>query len=82
MRVNTFEQIGKLPRIIERFSRLVPLQPGDMFSTGTPGGIAVGKANAEALFRKPGDEVECAFEKPAMVLRNRIVAPGTGGPRR
>ena len=24
---------------------------------------------------KPGDIVECAFEKPAMVLRNRIVAP-------
>ena len=40
------------------------------------------KANAEALFLKPGDVVECAFEKPAMVLRNRIVAPGTGGPTR
>lgn len=75
MRVNTSDQIWKLPRIIEHFSRLVPLMPGDMFSTGAPGGVAVGKPNAEELFLKPGDVVECAFEKPAMVLRNRIVAP-------
>jgi 2-keto-4-pentenoate hydratase/2-oxohepta-3-ene-1,7-dioic acid hydratase in catechol pathway len=76
MRVNTREQIWKLPDIIEHFSRLLPLEPGDMFSTGAPGGVAVGKANAGDLFLKPGDIVECAFEKPAMVLRNRIVAPG------
>ena len=75
MRVNTSEQIWKLPAIIEHFSRLVPLQPGDMFSTGAPGGVAVGKPNAEALFLKPGDVVECAIESPALVLRNRIVAP-------
>lgn len=75
MRVNTRDQIWKLPDIIEYFSRLVPLVPGDMFSTGAPGGVAVGKPNAEALFLKPGDVVECAFEAPAMVLRNRIVAP-------
>ncbi|VTU15199.1 Ureidoglycolate lyase [Variovorax sp. PBL-H6] len=74
MRVNTSEQIWKLSRIIEHFSRLVPLMPGDMFSTGAPGGVAVGKANAEDFFLKPGDVVECAFEAPAMVLRNRIAA--------
>jgi 2-keto-4-pentenoate hydratase/2-oxohepta-3-ene-1,7-dioic acid hydratase in catechol pathway len=75
MRVNTADQIWKLPRIIEHFSRLVPLMPGDMFSTGAPGGVAVGKPNAEELFLKPGDVVECGFEEPRMVLRNRIVAP-------
>jgi len=75
MRVNTRDQIWKLPDILEHFSRLVPLEPGDMFSTGAPGGVAVGKPNAEELFLKPGDIVECAFEKPAMVLRNRIIAP-------
>jgi 2-keto-4-pentenoate hydratase/2-oxohepta-3-ene-1,7-dioic acid hydratase in catechol pathway len=75
MRVNTSDQIWKLPRIIEHFSRLIPLEPGDMFSTGAPGGVAVGKPNAEALYVKPGDVVECAFEKPAMTLRTRIVAP-------
>ena len=75
MRVNTSDQIWKLPRIVEHFSRLLPLKPGDMFSTGAPGGVAVGKPNAEELYVKPGDVIECAFEKPAMVLRNRIVAP-------
>ncbi len=75
MRVNTSDQIWKLQDIIEHFSRLLDLQPGDMFSTGAPGGVAVGKANAEALFLKPGDVVECAFEKPGMTLRNRIVEP-------
>jgi 2-keto-4-pentenoate hydratase/2-oxohepta-3-ene-1,7-dioic acid hydratase in catechol pathway len=75
MRVNTSDQIWKLPRIIEHFSRLVPLAPGDMFSTGAPGGVAVGKPNAEELFLKRGDVVECAFEEPRMILRNRIVAP-------
>jgi 2-keto-4-pentenoate hydratase/2-oxohepta-3-ene-1,7-dioic acid hydratase in catechol pathway len=78
MRVNTREQIWRLPRILSHFSRLVPIEPGDMFSTGAPGGVAVGKPNADDLFLKPGDIVECAFENPAMVLRNRIVAP-TGG---
>lgn len=75
MRVNTSEQIWRLPRIIEHFSRLVRLMPGDMISTGAPGGVAVGKANAEDLFLKHGDVVECAFEAPAMRLRTRIVAP-------
>ena len=73
MRVNTRDQIWKLPDIIEHFSRLLPLGPGDMFSTGAPGGVAVGKPNAEELFLKPGDVVECAFENPKMVLRTRIV---------
>jgi len=74
MRVNTSDQIWKLPKILEHFSRLIPMMPGDMFSTGAPGGVAVGKPNADELFLKPGDVVECAFENPAMVLRNRIVA--------
>ncbi len=75
MRVNTSDQIWKLADIIPHFSRLLDLQPGDMFATGAPGGVAVGKADAEALYLKPGDVVECAFEQPEMVLRNRIVAP-------
>jgi 2-keto-4-pentenoate hydratase/2-oxohepta-3-ene-1,7-dioic acid hydratase in catechol pathway len=75
LRVSTRDQIWKLPDIIEHFSRYIPLEPGDMLSTGAPGGVAVGKPNAPELFLKPGDVVECAFENPAMVLRNRIVAP-------
>ena len=74
MRVNTRDQIWKLPDIMEHFSRYIPLEPGDMFSTGAPGGVAVGKPNAAELFLKPGDVIECGIEGLA-TLRNYIVAP-------
>jgi 2-keto-4-pentenoate hydratase/2-oxohepta-3-ene-1,7-dioic acid hydratase in catechol pathway len=74
MRVNTRDQIWRLPQILEHFSRTMPIEPGDMFSTGAPGGVAVGKANAEALFLKPGDVVECSIEG-LTTLRTTIVAP-------
>ena len=62
MRVNTSDQIWKLPDIIEHFSRFIPIEVGDMFSTGAPGGVAVGKENAADLYLKDGDVVECAIE--------------------
>jgi len=75
MRVNTRDQIWKLPEILEHFSRHIPIEPGDMFSTGAPGGVAVGKTNAAELYLKPGDVVECSIEGVA-TLRTHIVAPG------
>jgi 5-carboxymethyl-2-hydroxymuconate isomerase/acylpyruvate hydrolase len=74
MRVNTRDQIWKMNDILEHFSRTIPLEPGDCFSTGAPGGVAVGKPNAEALFLKPGDVVECSIDG-VTTLRNTIVAP-------
>ena len=74
MRVNTRDQIWKLPDILEHFSRHIPFEPGDMFSTGAPGGVAVGKPNAAALFLKPGDVVDCGIEGIA-TLRTRIIDP-------
>src|SRR5207302_234668 len=76
MRVNTRDQIWKLPVILEHFSRYIPIEPGDMFATGAPGGVAVGKPNAAELFLKPGDVVECSIEGVA-TLRTHIVSPGT-----
>jgi 2-keto-4-pentenoate hydratase/2-oxohepta-3-ene-1,7-dioic acid hydratase in catechol pathway len=74
MRVNTRDQIWRLPAILEHFSRTMPIEPGDMFSTGAPGGVAVGKANAKDLYLKPGDVVECSIEG-ITTLRTVIVAP-------
>ena len=74
MRVNTNDQIWRFPEILEHFSRRMPIEPGDMFSTGAPGGVAVGKPNAAELFLKPGDVVECGIEGFAM-LRTTIVSP-------
>jgi 5-carboxymethyl-2-hydroxymuconate isomerase/acylpyruvate hydrolase len=62
MRVNTSDQIWKISDILEHFSRFIPIEPGDMFSTGAPGGVAVGKENAEDLYLKPGDVVECSID--------------------
>jgi len=62
MRVNTVDQIWKISDILEHFSRFIPIEAGDMFSTGAPGGVAVGKENAEDLYLKPGDIVECAID--------------------
>jgi len=74
MRVNTRDQIWKLPQILEHFSRTMPIEPGDMFSTGAPGGVAVGKPDAESLYLQPGDVVECSIEG-ITTLRTTIVAP-------
>ena len=62
MRVNTSDQIWKISDILEHFSRFIPIEAGDMFSTGAPGGVAVGKDNAQALYLKPGDIVDCAID--------------------
>jgi 5-carboxymethyl-2-hydroxymuconate isomerase/acylpyruvate hydrolase len=45
-----------------------------MFSTGAPGGVAVGKPNPADYFLKPGDEVSCSIEG-ITTLRNRIADP-------
>jgi 2-keto-4-pentenoate hydratase/2-oxohepta-3-ene-1,7-dioic acid hydratase in catechol pathway len=74
MRVNTREQIWKMADILEHFSRTIPLEPGDCFSTGAPGGVAAGKPNAESLYLQAGDVVECSIDGIA-TLRTTIVAP-------
>ena len=73
MRVNTRDQIWKMDDILEHFSRTIALEPGDCFSTGAPGGVAVGKPNAESLYLQPGDVVECSIDG-ITTLRNTIVA--------
>ena len=74
MRVNTREQIWRMNDILAHFSRTIPLEPGDMFATGAPGGVAAGKPNAKDLYLKPGDVVECGIEG-VTTLSNTIVAP-------
>jgi len=74
MRVNTREQIWRMNDILAHFSRTIPLEPGDMFATGAPGGVAAGKPNAADLYLKPGDVVECAIEG-ITTLSTTIVPP-------
>lgn len=72
MRYSTSGQINKIPDIVEHFSKTIPLEPGDLFATGSAAGVAVGQPNAAELFLKPGDVVDVVLEG-GMTLRNTIV---------
>jgi 2-keto-4-pentenoate hydratase/2-oxohepta-3-ene-1,7-dioic acid hydratase in catechol pathway len=50
---NARDMIFSIPRLVAAASALVPLEPGDIISTGTPAGIGM----AEGLFLESGDVV-------------------------
>ena len=58
--------------IVNERLRYVPLEAGDLFSTGAAGGVAAAQENAEALYLKPGAVVDASLEG-IMTLRNHIV---------
>lgn len=74
LRYNTREQIFGIAEALAHFSKRVPFYPGDMISLGSPGGVAVGKPNAQELYLKPGDVVDVTLDG-VMTLRTSIVAP-------
>ncbi|MFB3777762.1 MAG: fumarylacetoacetate hydrolase family protein [Bryobacteraceae bacterium] len=52
---NTRNLIFRVPELVEFLSRVFTLEPGDVVSTGTPGGV--GFARKPPVYLKPGDEV-------------------------
>ena len=63
---NVFEQIAY-------WSSLMTLYPGDIFSTGTPAGVAMGrKPSPEPYYLKPGDVVEAEIDGLG-VLVTRVI---------
>lgn len=52
---NTRELVFKVPDLIEFISSVTPLLPGDVVSTGTPGGVGMGRSPQRWL--KPGEVV-------------------------
>lgn len=65
---NTRHLVFKTEQLIEHISAAITLEPGDIVSTGTPGGV--GLYREPQLFLKPGDTVEVEIEKLGL-LRNR-----------
>ena len=61
--------IHSIPRQIAFISTFVPLEPGDVIVTGTPGGV--GNKRTPQLFMKPGDVVEIEVDAVG-ILRNTI----------
>ena len=47
--------IFSIPKLINYCSKIVPLQPGDVIATGTPGGV--GSRRTPPLWLKPGDNL-------------------------
>jgi 2-keto-4-pentenoate hydratase/2-oxohepta-3-ene-1,7-dioic acid hydratase in catechol pathway len=50
--------IFSVPELVERLSRLMTLEPGDIVSTGTPSGV--GSVREPRVWLKPGDEIVIA----------------------
>jgi 2-keto-4-pentenoate hydratase/2-oxohepta-3-ene-1,7-dioic acid hydratase in catechol pathway len=67
---NTSDMIFNVAQVVSYLSKHFTLSPGDLISTGTPEGVAMGRADKPWL--KPGDIVEVEVEKLGK-LRNRMV---------
>jgi 2-keto-4-pentenoate hydratase/2-oxohepta-3-ene-1,7-dioic acid hydratase in catechol pathway len=70
-RARTSELVFGIRELIHYISTFTELAPGDVISTGTPGGV--GAARKPPLWMKPGDMVEVEIEGIG-VLRNTVAA--------
>jgi 2-keto-4-pentenoate hydratase/2-oxohepta-3-ene-1,7-dioic acid hydratase in catechol pathway len=68
-RSTTEFMIHSIPRLISYLSTWVPLAPGDVIVSGTPGGV--GARREPPVWMKPGDVIEVEVDKVG-VLRNTI----------
>jgi 2-keto-4-pentenoate hydratase/2-oxohepta-3-ene-1,7-dioic acid hydratase in catechol pathway len=68
-RASTDMMIHSIPEQIAYISSFIPLEPGDVIVTGTPGGV--GNKRVPPVFMKPGDSVEIEVDAIG-VLRNGI----------
>jgi 2-keto-4-pentenoate hydratase/2-oxohepta-3-ene-1,7-dioic acid hydratase in catechol pathway len=68
---NTKMMIFQIPALIEYISGVTPLQVGDVISTGTPAGVAMGRTPPRWL--KPGEEMVIEIQGIGE-LRNTTVA--------
>jgi len=67
---NTEEFIFDVPEVVEYISGITTLRPGDVISTGTPGGVGIFRDPPELL--EPGDSVDVEIEGIG-TLTNHVV---------
>jgi len=72
---NTSQLLFNCFDLVEHLSTVFTLEPGDIISTGTPGGVAAAMKPPKWL--KPGDVVKIAIEKLGE-LENRVIAEPEG----
>jgi acylpyruvate hydrolase len=66
---NTRNLIFNVPALVSHISRAMTLEPGDVISTGTPGGV--GFTRKPPIYLQPGDIVEIEIEGIGL-LRNPV----------
>jgi 2,4-didehydro-3-deoxy-L-rhamnonate hydrolase len=66
----TNDLIFGIPRLIAELSAVLPLLPGDLIFTGTPGGVGI--ARTPPQFLQPGDTLETWIEGIG-TIRNHII---------
>jgi 2-keto-4-pentenoate hydratase/2-oxohepta-3-ene-1,7-dioic acid hydratase in catechol pathway len=59
------QMLYPVPYLLEFLTRYVTLSPGDLVTTGTPGGVALGRS--PSAFLRPGDVVTCSVAGVATV---------------
>ncbi len=67
----TARMIWSIPKLVAFLSQMT-LEPGDLISTGTPEGVAMGHKEGPSWFLKDGDVIESEVEGVG-VMRNRVV---------
>ena len=60
---NTNDMIFNCRQLISFASRMMTIQPGDIFFTGTPQGVILGMPRDKRVWLKPGDKIACSVEK-------------------
>ena len=65
----TSKMIFRIEQVLADLSRVMTLEPGDVISTGTPGGI--GSARKPPVVLHDGDVVECEIDGIG-ALRNPV----------
>jgi acylpyruvate hydrolase len=68
---NTNQMVFKVADLVAYWSQMT-LEPGDIISSGTPGGVGIFRQPPEKWLLKPGDVVEAKIERLG-ILRNQII---------
>jgi 2,4-didehydro-3-deoxy-L-rhamnonate hydrolase len=74
-RGNTANMVFDVPTLVSYLSQFMTLLPGDLISTGTPAGVAMGM-KPEPAYLKPGDVVELGIDGLGQSRQRAVVHPG------
>ena len=78
-RATTDNLVFSVRKLVSYYSTLTELRPGDIISTGTPGGV--GHRREPKIYMRPGDVIEVEISRIG-VLRNPVVDEASGGAAR